>query len=118
MVRPVVWRSRPRREGYRWQESQKSHIALVAILVFRGPLATLIGRTRRVGKGGLETFDAQPAQPTEEKKGVEEFFRSFDNPLIVEAETLIVKDLKDRKIESAADPACLPSIPQPPRGRR
>jgi len=78
-------------------------IALVAILVFRGQLAALIGRTRKVWKGGLETFDAQPAQPTEEKKGVEEFFRSFDNPLLVEAEALIIKDLKDRKIEAPAD---------------
>jgi hypothetical protein len=78
-------------------------IALVAIVVFRGQIASLIGRTRKVGRGGLETYDAQPAQPTEEKKGVDEFSRSCDNPLIVDAEALILKDLKDRKIDGPPD---------------
>ncbi len=78
-------------------------IVLVAIFVFRGQLAALIGLTRQIWMEGHETCDAQPARPTEEKKGVEEFFRSFDNPLLVEAETLIIKDLKDRKIETTAD---------------
>ena len=78
-------------------------IALVGIFAFRAQIAALISRTRKLGKAGLETFDAQPAQPTEEKKGVDEFFRSFDNPLVVEAEALIAKDLRDRKIETPAD---------------
>jgi hypothetical protein len=78
-------------------------IAIVVVFVFRAPIAALIGRTKKVGKGGLETFDGQPAQPTEEKKGVDEFFRTFDNPLIVEAEALIVKDLKERRIDTPAD---------------
>lgn len=78
-------------------------IVLVAIFMFRGQIAALIGRTRKLGKGGLETFDAQPPQPTEEKKGVDEFLRSFDNPLLVDAEALILKDLRDRRIETPAD---------------
>ena len=36
-------------------------IGLVAIFVFRGQIAALIGRTRKVGEGGLETFEAQHA---------------------------------------------------------
>lgn len=78
-------------------------VALVAIFVFRTQLAALIGRTKRLGKGGLETFDVQPPQSTEEKKGVDEFFRTFDNPMVIEAEGLILKDLKDRKIEAVPD---------------
>lgn len=78
-------------------------IALVAIFAFRTQLAALISRTKKFGKGGLETFDAQPPQPTEEKKGVDEFFRSFDNPMVLDAEALILKDLKNRKIEAPAD---------------
>ncbi|MGE5443080.1 MAG: hypothetical protein ACM3SR_00555 [Ignavibacteriales bacterium] len=78
-------------------------IALVAILVFRVQISVLIGRTKKIGKGWIETFENQPAQPTEEKKGVEEFFKTFDNPLLVEGEQLIIKDLKDRNIETPAD---------------
>jgi hypothetical protein len=78
-------------------------VTLVALLLFRAPFAALITRTKKVGKSGLETFDSQPPQPTEEKKGVDEFFRSFDSPLLVEAEQLIIKDLKERKIEASAD---------------
>lgn len=78
-------------------------IALVAIFAFRGQIASLIARTRKLGKGGIETFDVQPAQPTEEKKGVDEFIRSFDNPLLIDAEAAILKDLKDRRIEAPPD---------------
>jgi len=78
-------------------------IVLVALILFRAQLGALISRTKKVGKGGIETFEGQPPQPTEEKKGVEEFFRSFDSPLLVEAEQLILNDLKERKIEVPAD---------------
>ena len=36
-------------------------VALVALSLFRGPLGALIGRTKKVGKGGIETFESQPA---------------------------------------------------------
>ena len=78
-------------------------VALVALFLFRAPFAALITRTKKVGKSGLETFDGQPPQPTEEKKGVDEFFRGFDSPLLVEAEQLIITDLKERKIETPGD---------------
>jgi hypothetical protein len=78
-------------------------IALVAIFLFRAPLTVLIQRTKSVGKTGLETYEAQPSQPGDEKKAIEEFFRTFDNPLILEAEELIKKDLKQRKIDSPSD---------------
>jgi hypothetical protein len=78
-------------------------IALTIIFLFRPQIAELITRTKKLGKGGIETFETQPSQPTEEKKGVEEFFRRFDSPLLLEAEQLILKDLKERKIETSGD---------------
>lgn len=74
-------------------------IALVAIFAFRVEVGALIGRTRKVGKGGLETFESQPPQPTDEKKGVEEFFRTFDNPFLVQAEEIILQDMKNRRLK-------------------
>lgn len=78
-------------------------VALVAIFLFRVEMRALIERTKKVGKGGIETFENQPAQPTGEKKAIDEFFREFDSPLLVEAEQLILTNLKDRKIEDAGD---------------
>jgi hypothetical protein len=75
-------------------------MAFVALFMFRGQVGALIGRTRRAGKRVLETFNSPPAQPTEETKPAEEFLRTFDNPLLVEAEALI---LKGRKLETPAD---------------
>jgi hypothetical protein len=77
--------------------------ALIALFLFRAPLTALIHRTKSVGKTGLETYEAQPAKPGDETKAIEEFFRTFDNPLILEAEALIQNDLKQRKIESPSD---------------
>jgi hypothetical protein len=77
-------------------------IAIVLALIFRRELGQLISRTKKVGASGLETFDVQTPQ-TQERKGLEEFFRSFDNPLLLEQETAIAQDLKNRKIETLAD---------------
>src|SRR6266568_2992240 len=78
-------------------------IVLVLIFLFRAEFGALIARTKKVGKGGLETYEGQPPQPKDDSKGVEQFFRTYDNPLLLEAEGLIMKDLKDRKIENHAD---------------
>lgn len=78
-------------------------LGLVSVFAFRTQIGGLISRTKRFGKGGIETFDSQPVQPTEEKRGVEEFLRTFDNPVLIEAEQRILKDLKDRKIDTPAD---------------
>lgn len=79
-------------------------IALVAMFVFRTPLSALIQRTKSVGKTGIETYyEAQPAEPRDEKKAIDEFLKTYDNPLISEAEDLIRQDLKQRKIETPPD---------------
>lgn len=78
-------------------------VALVAIFVFRSQLGALIQRTKRVGRTGLETYETQPSQPADEKKAIDDFFRTFDNPLLLEAEQHILNDLKERKLESTSD---------------
>jgi len=78
-------------------------IALVAIFRFRPDLANLIQRIKRLGKAGLETYEAQPSQPGDEKKAIDEFLCTFDNPLLLDGEQIILKDLKERKLEAALD---------------
>lgn len=78
-------------------------IAIVAMVLFRSQLGALISRTKSVGKGGIETFDQRAPQLTNERKGLEEFMRSFDNPLLVEGEQRIVADLQARGIQGPED---------------
>jgi hypothetical protein len=78
-------------------------LGLVFFVMFRVPIAGLLNRTRKLGRIiGLETFETQPAPPTE-KSGVEAYLRSFDNPILVMFEDAIRKDLRDRNIETALD---------------
>jgi hypothetical protein len=78
-------------------------VILFALFLYRPQIALLISRTKKLGKDGFETFETQPTQPIDEKKGVEEFLRSFDNPLVLESEQLINNDLKERRIEDPSD---------------
>jgi len=77
--------------------------AIFFILIFRQQVAALIDRTKKVGKGGIETFESLPSQPSAEKKGVEEYFRNFENPLLLDAERAIHEDLRNRGIEEPKD---------------
>lgn len=78
-------------------------IVLFTLVFFRKEISSLLNRTKEVGTGGLKAYDNPPPPAADEKKSVEEFFRSFENPLLLEAEELILKDLKDRKIENVQD---------------
>lgn len=78
-------------------------VVVFALVLFRRDFSALINRTKEVGTGGLKTYENQPTQPVEEKKGVEDFFRTFENPLLIEAEGLILKELEGRNIKVAAD---------------
>ena len=79
-------------------------LGVLFIIVFRRPIADLLGRTRKVGKGGLETYDnAQLPAPTDTRTEVEKFLRTYDNPLLLEQEGSIRMDLKNRKLDAPAD---------------
>lgn len=77
-------------------------LGIIFLIIFRAQLGALIARTKKVSTGGLEAYD-QPAPPSEEKKAIEEFFKSYDNPLLLEAEQYILQDLKIRRIEGPVD---------------
>lgn len=77
-------------------------LGLVFLLKFRAELASLIGRTQKFGKG-LVDFEGQQAQPKDDHKAVEEFLKTFDNPMVVENEKLILKGLEEKKITNPED---------------
>ena len=64
-------------------------ISLVAMHLFRDPIANLIARIRSVSKNGLEIQSGQPIPPVDEKKGTDEFLRNYDNPMVVNEEKQI-----------------------------
>ena len=77
-------------------------ICIVGFLIFRAQIANLINRTKKVGKAGLETYEMQTAE-AEKKRGVDEFFKSFDNRLLVDIETEIARDLEARNINDLGE---------------
>ena len=65
------------------------------MLVFRSPLAHLIGRTQKIGKDLLlASPQSQPATPTDESATVDGFMRSYDNKLLLEQEEVIRADIE------------------------
>ncbi|MGH8280604.1 MAG: hypothetical protein ACRESI_03675 [Gammaproteobacteria bacterium] len=78
-------------------------IALVIIFVFKGQIATLIARTKKIGKGGLEAYENQPPPPSEDRVGGPKLLTTFDSPMLSEAERLVSEDLKNRRIVSMED---------------
>jgi len=78
-------------------------LGCLVLILFRAQISALIGRTMKVGKSGIEIFEHQLAQPTDEKKGIDEFLRGFDNAFLLEAEQLILKNMEDRKIKDPAN---------------
>ncbi len=45
-------------------------IALFAFIFFKKQFAALLDRTKKLGKGGLETYEAQISHPPKEQKGL------------------------------------------------
>ena len=72
-------------------------------LIFRKPIASILDRTKKVGKIGLETFETpQLPAPAEKPDPLAEFMGTYDNQLLREQEEAILHDLKGRGF---ADPA-------------
>src|SRR5438128_2534522 len=73
------------------------------MVLFRKPISTLLDRTKRVSRSGLETFEApQLPAPAEKPDPLKEFMSTYDNQLLLENEAVIVADLKGRGL---TDPA-------------
>jgi hypothetical protein len=73
------------------------------LLIFRRPISSILDRTRKVGKGGLETFDSpQLPAPAQKPDPLAEFMGTYDNPLLREQEDAILMDLKERGFADTA----------------
>jgi len=78
-------------------------LGLVGMFAFRGPLARLLDRTRKVGKSGLETLEApQLPAPAAKPDALAEFLATFDNPVLRAQEADIEADIQKRGL---TDPA-------------
>lgn len=81
-------------------------IALLGIffmLVFRTQIGSLLDRTRRVGKAGLETFDSpRPPTASEKPDPLQEFLGTYDNQLLRYNEGMIEAELKQRNLTEPA----------------
>jgi hypothetical protein len=83
------------------------------LLMFRKSIVSILDRTKKVGKGGLETFEAhQLPAPAEKPDPLAEFMGTFDNPLLREQEASIIADMKARGLAdaSAAQKALIRSL--------
>ena len=78
-------------------------VAVICVLILRRPIVDLLNRIKKLGTSGIETFDQQPPQQIDEKRGIDEFIRTYDNKLLVEAEQRILTDLADKKIDAPKD---------------
>lgn len=82
------------------------------ILVFRTPIMAILNRTKKVSKGGLETFEPPQLPAPEQPDALAEFMGTYDNPLLREQEASIVAELKTRGLTSpdAAQKALVRSL--------
>ena len=66
------------------------------MIIFRNAVSSLLSRTKKVSKGGLETFEApQLPAPEEKPDALAEFLGNYDNPLLIEQEAKIEADLEE-----------------------
>lgn len=79
-------------------------LGLVFMFRFGRHIGALLDRTRKLGKGGLETYDAaQPQVASRKEDPLATFNENFTNPLLRKAEDAIRHDLAQRKLLAAED---------------
>ena len=82
-------------------------IAFVFIFTFREELSGVIKHAKKLGAGGIETHEPQVEQQQqvvqlqENQKAVEKALQIFDNPLVLEAEELIRRDLEGYQLNTS-----------------
>lgn len=88
-------------------------LGVVFMLIFRRDIKSLLSRTRKVGREGLETFDSPQLPASRERPDpLQEFLGSYDNPLLRENERHIEDELRQRNLTDpdAARTALLRSL--------
>lgn len=79
-------------------------LGALGMFLFRPQIRDLLSRTKKVGKGGLETYEQSqvPAQ-RETSEGMQGFLKAFDNPLLTEQEQVIDADIQQRGLQTAEE---------------
>jgi len=70
-------------------------LGVVFIFVFRQQIGRLLDRTKSVGKGGLRAYD-EPQVQAKQPSAIMKFLEGYHSPLLLEAETLIDKEVQQR----------------------
>lgn len=78
-------------------------IALFFMLLFRKNISSLLERTQKIGRDGIQTSPAQIQQATERESLVRELMREFDSIVFREQEESIRKDLENRGLNNPQD---------------
>src|SRR5690348_11485826 len=77
-------------------------IAVVFMLVFKTPVAAMIGRIRRLSRQGAELNPPeQPASQSVQDKSQAALFDIASTPVIKEQEQMLLKELDDRGIKES-----------------
>jgi hypothetical protein len=90
-------------------------LGIAAMAIFWRPISRLISRTRSVGKDGISTFDpglptppvesspTPPATLPDTRRGLDEFNKGLQSPMIRETEEIIERDLVQRNLTTPRD---------------
>ena len=79
-------------------------VSIVFMLIFRSEVASLLGRTKKIDKEGIKTFEKTQTQKSEEEEeALDEFMESYDNPLLTEQESRIEEELSQVGLEEPED---------------
>jgi hypothetical protein len=72
---------------------------LIFLLLFRGPIAALIQRVRSIKRDGIETGPITPQSEAPNPDAADALMRSFESPMLLEAEKAIRGELKRRGLD-------------------
>ena len=78
-------------------------LGILFILLFKKDISTLLGRTKKIGKGGIEIVSSELQKSSQSKSSTEELMRTFDSVSLLENEKRIKEDLEERKLADPQD---------------
>jgi hypothetical protein len=68
-------------------------LGIFAFLLFKKPISRLIDRTEKISKDGVQARSGQDQIKESSISKVDEFMKSYDNPMLVEQEKLVKNNL-------------------------
>lgn len=82
--------------------------AVVALVIFKKEIGSLIARIKTIGRQGVTTDTALTSQEvqasaTSAASAADELLKDFDNQLLVEQENMILKYLQDKHVQASGE---------------